>query len=85
VTPSTDSFFALALMPSVRSRALMVGLVVGTILALINHADAAINGTFGTKNAIQVATTYFVPYAVSTYSSVRAMKANPKRTQSTAD
>lgn len=71
---SGKSYLQLALLPSVRNRALLVGLVVGSILALINHADAVLDGTFASKNAIQVATTYLVPYAVSTYSSVRALR-----------
>ena len=70
----TQSFLQLAMLPEVRKRALKVALVVGTILALINHADAAINGAFSVKNAVQILLTYFVPYAVATYSAVGAIR-----------
>ena len=68
------SFLELALLPEVRTRAIKVALLVGTILALINHADAVINQTFGLKNALQVLLTYCVPYAVATYSAVGALR-----------
>ncbi len=70
----TDSFLQLATLPDVRKRAFKVALVVGTILALINHADAVVNQTFGIKNAVQVLLTYCVPYAVATYSAVGALR-----------
>ncbi len=68
------SFLELALLPEVRNRALKVALVVGTLLALINHADAVINQTFGLTNALKVLLTYCVPYAVATYSAVGALR-----------
>jgi len=75
VTRQPDkSFIQLATLSSVRNRALVIGLIVGTILALVNHVDAALDGTFTTRNAIQILVTYLVPYGVSTYSSVSALK-----------
>ncbi len=68
------SFLELALLPEVRNRALKVALVVGTLLALINHADAVISQTFGLINALKVLLTYCVPYAVATYSAVGALR-----------
>ncbi len=44
-----------------------VALVIGTILALINHYDAILNGTLNTTGLIQILLTYLVPYAVATY------------------
>ena len=55
-------------------RAFKVALVVGTILVLINHLDAFIAGEVGTGRVLQMFLTYFVPYGVSTYSSVRALQ-----------
>ncbi len=66
-------FLALAFEPTVRSRALKVALLIGTILAAINHAPNLLAGSFTLANAVQVALTYLVPYAVSTYSSVGAL------------
>lgn len=70
----TQSFLELAMLPDVRKRAFKVALLVGTVLALINHADALVNDAFGVKNAVQVILTYFVPYAVATYSAVGALR-----------
>ncbi len=50
-------------------RSIMVGLVVGTILMLINHYDALISWSLTRTNIFQILLTYFVPYAVSTYGS----------------
>jgi len=68
------SFWALAVTPAVVNRALKVSLVVGTILAAINHGDALMDGTFGLINAYKVMLTYFVPYGVSTFSAVAALR-----------
>lgn len=68
------SFLSLALSSGVVVRALKVAAVVGTILALINHSDALLAGTFAGKNFIQVVLTYLVPYGVATYSAVNALQ-----------
>ena len=70
------SYVSIALQPNVRNRAFKVALVVGTILAAINHTDAIVTGTFGFGNSVKVLLTYFVPYAVSTYSSIGAIQAS---------
>ncbi|MAH03492.1 hypothetical protein CMI39_01755 [Candidatus Pacearchaeota archaeon] len=46
-------------------RAIIVGFVVGTILALINHYDMILYSTYSTRRFIQVILTYFVPFLVS--------------------
>lgn len=69
-----SSFLQLALLPGVVKRALKVAAVVGTLLALINHADAVLNGTFAAKNTLQVILSYLVPYAVATYSAVGTLR-----------
>ena len=51
-------------------RSIKVALLVGTILAIINHADAILSGNFYTTNTIQILLTYLVPYFVATYGSV---------------
>ena len=68
------NFFNIALSAEVLPRAIKVALVVGTLLAAINHADALVDGTFALKNFIQVVLSYLVPYGVSTYSSVGAIQ-----------
>jgi thiamine transporter ThiT len=71
-------FFKLAVSPSVVSRAVKVALVVGTLLAIINHVDAVLGGTFASKNLVQVILSYLVPYLVSTYSAVHALQQSLK-------
>jgi len=46
-------------------RAIKVGLVVGTILGIINHYDIFITGNIESVVIIQIILTYFVPFSVS--------------------
>lgn len=55
-------------------RALRVSLLVGTILVIINHADAMLSGQITGIRLVQIALTYLVPYCVSTYASVGAIR-----------
>ena len=54
---------------------LMYAVIVGSILIAINHGDALARGEWGTTRLIKMALTVFVPYTVSTLSSVQAMQA----------
>lgn len=54
-------------------RAIRVSLLVGTLLALINHFSAIMAGAITAETGCQILLTYFVPYAVSTYSSFQAI------------
>jgi len=56
-------------------RAAKVALVVGTLLIAINHGDALLAGEIDAERAVRMLLTMFVPYAVSTYSSVGALRA----------
>ena len=56
-------------------RAVKVALVVGTLLIAINHGDAVVAGDVDAERALRMLLTMFVPYAVSTYSSVGAIRA----------
>ena len=68
--------FQIATRRDVVMRALKVALVVGTLLVVINHFDALWSGEITGARLGQIVLTYFVPYAVSTYSSVAALKEN---------
>lgn len=70
----TPTFWTIALDPSVRRRATRISLIVGTILATINYGDRIVMGTMNEVAFLKCVLTYFVPYAVSTYSSVMAVK-----------
>jgi type VI protein secretion system component VasK len=71
-------WIALATSPSVVRRATVVAIVVGTILVAINHGDAILRGEFGVGRLLRIALTVMVPYCVSTYSSVSALRASAR-------
>ena len=50
-------------------RSIKISLVVGTILALINHYEAIFSGTLSATNIFQILLTYLVPYSVATFGS----------------
>lgn len=69
------SWLTLASRPSVVRRALAYALIVGAVLIGINHGDAILAGEVDTNRALRMGLTVLVPYAVSTLSSVGAMRA----------
>jgi hypothetical protein len=54
-------------------RGLKYGIVVGSILIIINHGNAMAAGTVDLTRLIQMTLTVLVPYCVSTASSVGAV------------
>ena len=71
----TQSWFSLAMRGDIVRRATRTALVVGTLLIVINYGDALLGGTVSMVQALKMTLTVFVPYAVSTYSSVGALRA----------
>ena len=71
-----DKFKRHAFKPPVVRRAFIIAIVVGFILILINHSDRIRSGTFDATLFWQSLLTIFVPYAVSTVSSVLAIPDN---------
>lgn len=63
----------------VLTTAIRIALVVGTILALINHGPSLLEGQMTAQQWLQIALTYLVPYCVSTYSSVKILLEGPGR------
>ena len=59
---------------SVVRRAALYALVVGSILAAINHGDAMLSRALTTTAMWKIGLTYLVPYVVSTLSSVEAIR-----------
>ena len=51
------------------TRSVKVALLVGTVLALINHYDSIISASFSLVVTLQILVTYAVPYSVSTFGS----------------
>ena len=62
-----DFSFALSVgfSKKVAKRAVIVAIIVGTILAFINHGDQIISGDLTTDCWIKMIATYFVPFTVS--------------------
>ena len=60
-------------------RALKIALVVGTILAAINHGDAILEASMTATAWVKVLLTFCVPYGVSWYSAVQAERRAPAK------
>lgn len=73
-TRPDDSFLDIATRRSVVVRAARVALVVGVVLGLLNHGDAIFSGNVTTGQVLKICLTFLVPYSVSTYSSVLAIR-----------
>jgi len=69
-----NEFIELATSKAVVRRALGYAVVVGAILIAINHGDALAAGELGPGRLAKMALTVMVPYLVSTFSSVQAMR-----------
>lgn len=67
-------WFYFASRPRVVRRSLKFGVVVGTILIVINHGEALVDGDFSAERMLRMGLTVMVPYFVSTSSSVCAMR-----------
>jgi hypothetical protein len=72
-----EKFMALAVRPDIVGRSTRVALLVGTILALINHGDRLLALALDAEAMLKIALTYLVPYCVSTWASVQAARARP--------
>lgn len=76
-------WFQVAFRRSIVLRGLKYAAVVGSILIIINHGNAIVEGTVDSTRLLQMVLTLLVPYCVSTASSVgavmehRAEGANP--------
>ncbi|MFQ5698154.1 MAG: nitrate/nitrite transporter NrtS [Myxococcota bacterium] len=67
-------WLAIAARPDVVRRGLCYAIVVGAILIGINHGDAILRGDVSPGRLLKMALTVVVPYLVSTFSSVGAMR-----------
>ena len=65
---------AIAFERRVVRRALAFAVVVGSVLVAINHGDAVLAGSFTSAQIIKISLTVMVPYVVSTWSSVLAVR-----------
>mgnify|MGYP000397093784 FL=1 len=65
---ATPDFFELAFSDGTPQKAVMTALVVGTILAIINHGDFILKGE--SINFFKILITYCVPYCVTTWGAI---------------
>ena len=70
------SFLEIARSRPVVRRAFRIAMVVGFVLAVINHGNTIISGNMNFEILCKVFVTFLVPYSVSTYSSVLAIREN---------
>jgi hypothetical protein len=68
------SAWRLVFAPAVVRRALFFAVVVGSLLVAINHGDALLRGDLAPVRWLKMGLTVLVPYAVSTVSSVLALR-----------
>ena len=78
MSSNEQSWLALAMSPSIVRRALGMAAIVGALLITINHGDALLRGEIDATRALKMALTLLVPYCVSTYSSVGALRSVEK-------
>ena len=64
----------LAMERSIVRRAVAVAAIVGSVLVAINHGDAILRGDLSAGRLFRIVLTVLVPYCVSTYSSVSAIR-----------
>jgi hypothetical protein len=69
-----ESWFQTARRAKIVRSAVKVSLVVGTLLVVINQADALLSGSITRGMIAKILLTYFVPYCVSTYAAVQALR-----------
>jgi len=74
VTPAAPSALAIACQARVVRRALAFAVVVGSVLIAINHGNALLAGEVDSTRGLKMALTVLVPYVVSTWSSVLALR-----------
>lgn len=69
------SFLSIALRRDIVTQALAYALGIGALLILINHGDALLAGELSIDRILKMVLTIFVPYCVSTASSVGTIRA----------
>jgi hypothetical protein len=82
VADEPAGWLALATSRAVVRRATVIALIVGSILVIINHGDAIVRGDFSAGRLLRIVLTVGVPYCVSTYSSVSALRDSARQQRS---
>lgn len=74
-------WWRLASSPAVARRTLRYAVGVGAVLIAINHGDAIVRRDVSARRLVQMLLTVTVPYAVSTASSIGAMRDYSRRVE----
>ncbi len=69
-----NEWLSIACEGSVVRRGLLYAVVVGSVLITINHGDAILRGELDGRRLLKMGLTMMVPYLVSTFSSVGALR-----------
>lgn len=78
-------WWQLASQASVVKRACQYAVVVGAVLITINHGDAILAGDFDGRRMLKMSLTMAVPYLVSTFSSVGAIRQMQRKLANAVD
>ncbi len=70
----SNSLISIAARPDIVRRSAKIALVVGTILALINHGDRLLTGNLDSVAIVKISLTYLVPYSVATWAAVQTVR-----------
>ena len=68
------TWMKLAVRRDVVVRSAKIAVVVGTILAVINHYDRILSGSWDAVMVAKIGLTFLVPYCVSTVAAVGALR-----------
>jgi len=74
-------FLRLCFVRSVLKRAAITACIVGTVLIVINHGDALMQGSVDQNRIFKMILTLIVPYLVSTVSSVSTILSMKKESE----
>ncbi len=67
--------------PPMLWRSVKIGILVGTVLAVINHGGVLMRGELTSGIALKIGLTYLVPFVVATWSALAASRmSSPVRT-----
>lgn len=71
---TSPTTFEIVTSRSVVRRAFRIALIVGVLLAIINYGDRMMGAGLAGRDFLKIALTFLVPYAVSTVTSVLAVR-----------
>ncbi|MDD9867751.1 MAG: nitrate/nitrite transporter NrtS [Candidatus Campbellbacteria bacterium] len=71
MTTPPKSIFHHARHPHILKTSIRTALIVGTVLALINHFDSIFTWTLTSTQVFQILITYLVPFSVASYAAAK--------------